>query len=135
MTSANTSRLVLVAAANDARAIDQHVEARQIVDQRTDRCIVANVERHRVATAEIRRAARGLRLGARRAGHRHDGAERGERVGDRRADAARAADDQRHLAGEQVVAERRRERRCVIALRAASSARTSASRGSGATAP
>jgi len=48
---------VLDAAADRAGAVDQHVEPRQVGDQRAHAGVVAHVERERVARGEPRRGA------------------------------------------------------------------------------
>ena len=113
-----------------ARAIDQDVEPRQGGDQRRDRRRVAHVELARVAAPE-RRLRRALPPPRVRVAPVTVTTRRSrERIGNRRADAARAARNERDAAGEKIVAKRRADH----AARS-SSARTSASRGSGATAP
>ena len=107
------------------------VEPRQIADQRGNRLAIAHVERHGVTTAEIRAVSHGIHVVVRRAGDRHDRTQRRERIGDCSADATRAADNERDFAGKKILPKSRRAHRCVPA----SNARTSASRGSGATAP
>ena len=100
------AHVVLGAAADDAGAVDEDVEPRQVRHECGDRRLVAHVHRHGVAAAKRRGAARGHAFGGRRARDGDDGAQLGERVGDAGADAGRAADHQHDLAGKQIRVER-----------------------------
>ncbi len=107
-------------------------------DQRADGGFVAHVERHGVAAAKVGRGLRRRALGRRGARDRDHRAQPRECVGNTGADAGRPADDQHHLAREEVRIERSVDQVWPPALAAVAAAlkrATSAARGSGATAP
>ena len=126
---------VLGIAADDAGAIHQHVEARQIREQRLHRPRVANVERDGIPRGEIRRAARNLDLLLRCTRYGDNRACLRQRAGDRSADAARAPCDECYLARKQIVAERRFDAARHLKPRRSAVARHRVREASGATAP
>ncbi len=125
--------VMLAAAAQDAGAVDQHVERRQRIDAGADGSVVAHVQHRAFRTGERGILRRGFDLGGGRTGHVDPRALQQEGRRDAGADAGRAADHQHLAAGEHLG--RKRVGRIHAAPVESIAARTCAIRGIGSTAP